>query len=1113
MSKDDNNQAGSITAKYQSKKAIKNLAKNSANRPLDQENFPQVSLQNTQTTSKKNVERDQLIKINEFRLQNPQINGSGLSTVIIGTGIDLNHPMFGADNNKDGIADRIVYQYDFADYDPDASDKNGQGSNVASIVAGSATNMGGVTYTGIAPGANIIALKVFQDDGFASFLYVEQALQWVIANAANYNIASVNITAGDGDNLSGTQELYGIGDELEQLAQLKIITVAPSGNKYKTYDSTYGVSYPGSDANVLSIGATYTANIGEVDYEGLGIAYSTRPDQITPFSQRMPGLTTIFAPGAPISGANATGGVSTYQGTSQAAAIVSGAVVLTQQLALQKLGRRLTFEQIEALLRSTGKTIYDGDDENDDVNNPNPPQAYKSLDMEAIGKEINALSNIRVNHSITASATSVIEENASSKTVQFRVTRTGSVNTATTINYALGGTATLGTDYTLASVQGQQVSVSGNTISFGTGSTQATITVRVLGDNIEEPNENISVNLTDAVSSGIATISTSLASTTIVNDDFLTFSINDPTLGEGNTPTKNATFLITTPGAINQTVTVKYSTQNGSAISTGTFADYLPQSGTLTFNPRQTVRNIVVSVRGDSVYELAEDFRVVLSDPSLGTLTKPVGTATLLNDDPLGIIRINDASVTEGNSGITNANFLVTLSNVTQPIVRVRYATRSISGRSGGDFITHTGTLTFTRGETVKTISVQVLGDTNYEASETFALDLSDATNSTIGDPTGLGFIANDDPLPLIDYRVRTLSTTVVEGANPTITPTAFVVSRNSTKIPSSVEYNFTGTATQFSDYKILGFSGTGVTFTANRLSFAVGASLATITVNVLGDAVFEPNETINLNLSNPDTPGAILSVPNATTTIANDDPLPGILVYRPIVTEGNSGNTLANFQVFVTTATSRPITVKYTTQNDTARAGSDYIPVSGILTFTPGERTKTISISVIGDTNYEENEIFTLNFSDPVGATLTTSSFSGTINNDDFTLTGTSAAEVLVTNWQNNTLIGGGGNDTLTSGPGNDLLVYNVLSDRTDTITDFFASRDKIVLTNLLSSIGYTGTNPITSGVVRFSPQGSATMVNIDSDGTSGSQLPVSLVLVQNITPAILNSSSNFIF
>jgi len=65
------------------------------------------------------------------------IDGSGFAAVILDTGIDLDHPFFGPDNDLDGIADRIVFQYDFADGDADASDQNGHGPNVSSIVASS----------------------------------------------------------------------------------------------------------------------------------------------------------------------------------------------------------------------------------------------------------------------------------------------------------------------------------------------------------------------------------------------------------------------------------------------------------------------------------------------------------------------------------------------------------------------------------------------------------------------------------------------------------------------------------------------------------------------------------------------------------------------------------------------------------------------------------------------------------------------------------------------------------------------------------------------------------------------------------------------------------------
>src|SRR5262249_45602988 len=100
-----------------------------------------------------------LIHLDQFRsdLRFAGIDGSGVSVVVIDTGIDLNHSFFGPDANNNGIADRIVFQYDFSgSNDANASDTNGHGSNVASIIGSQ-----DATHTGMAPGRHIIALKGF----------------------------------------------------------------------------------------------------------------------------------------------------------------------------------------------------------------------------------------------------------------------------------------------------------------------------------------------------------------------------------------------------------------------------------------------------------------------------------------------------------------------------------------------------------------------------------------------------------------------------------------------------------------------------------------------------------------------------------------------------------------------------------------------------------------------------------------------------------------------------------------------------------------------------------------------------------------------------------------
>ena len=94
--------------------------------------------------------------------------------------------------------------------------------------------------------------------------------------------------------------------------------VASAGNSFYSYQ-TQGVSDLGADPNVLAVGAVYDGNVGGFSYGDGAIAYSTSLDQITPFSQRHTTLVDIFAPGAPITGAGATGsGTVTMHGTSQA---------------------------------------------------------------------------------------------------------------------------------------------------------------------------------------------------------------------------------------------------------------------------------------------------------------------------------------------------------------------------------------------------------------------------------------------------------------------------------------------------------------------------------------------------------------------------------------------------------------------------------------------------------------------------------------------------------------------------------------------------------------------------------------------------------------------------
>jgi hypothetical protein len=100
--------------------------------------------------------------------------------------------------------------------------------------------------------------------------------------------------------------------------------------------------------------------------------------------------------------------------------------------------------------------------------------------------------------------------------------------------------------------------------------------------------------------------------------------------------------------------------------------------------------------------------------------------------------------------------------------------------------------------------------------------------------------------------------------------------------------------------------------------------------------------------------------------------------------TEGDAGSKEFNFLVTLSPSSSGTVTVDYTTQNQTATAGSDYVAESGTVTFVPGDTSETIGITVLGDTTVEPNERFRVILSNPSGATITGGTGNGNIQNDD---------------------------------------------------------------------------------------------------------------------------------
>ncbi len=464
-------------------------------------------------------------------------------------------------------------------------------------------------------------------------------------------------------------------------------------------------------------------------------------------------------------------------------------------------------------------------------------------------------------------------------------------------------------------------------------------------------------------------------------------AINDVSITEGNSGTKNLGFTVTRSGNTTSTATFNYATGSFGANPATAGSDYVAIPTTQrTMSSGVTQSTINVVINGGTGVEQNETFAVNLSSPNSGTtITDGQGVGTILNDDSppaAANIAINDVSITEGNSGTKNLGFTVTRSGNTTSTATFNYATGSFGANpatAGSDYVAiPTTQRTMSSGVTQSTINVVINGGTGVEQNETFAVNLSSPNSgTTITDGQGVGTILNDDSSTLPTVAINNVSAT--EGAAGTTKTFTFTVTRSSNAGAVSMQYATSdGTAAADSDY--VAESGT-VSFTSG------GLTSATIGITVNGDSAVEGNETFNVTLSN--LTGATFSDDTGVGTITNDDSdsppgSPELSINNIAVSEGDAGTTAFTFTVTRSFATPSESSVNYATANSSAVAPSDYVAESGVATIAANQTSTTITISVNGDTSVETSELFIVYLSGPSGASIDDDRGNGTILDDD---------------------------------------------------------------------------------------------------------------------------------
>ncbi len=579
------------------------------------------------------------------------------------------------------------------------------------------------------------------------------------------------------------------------------------------------------------------------------------------------------------------------------------------------------------------------------LNLTNPRNAITS-DRQGIATILDDDSDNRP--AISIDDVTVTEGNRGTKNAQFTVRLSTASDNRVTVDYQTAestiDSATVGSDFRPRR----------GTLNFQPGQTTKRINVPVIGDRDYEVTEQFFVLLSDAAN---ATIAENVGLGLIENDDRnVSISIDDVTIREGNGGRKQAEFLVSLDGASEQTVTVDYRTVDSTAIAG---SDYRGTTGTLTFQPGQQRKKIRVPVFGDREIENDEFFWVNLNNATDADIDREWALAKIQDNDSLPSISVRNATVTEGNTGTKNAEFIVTLDKTSNEAIALDYATANETALAGSDYELSTGRITFQPGQKRKKIAVPVIGDTQREEDETFRINISNATNATIEDGGARGTIKNDDNSSVVSISDLTIAET--DGGWPKAQFTVSLDEANDKVV--RVKYaTADDTAKAGEDYR----SKSG------WLTFRPGQTSKRVTVRVKGDTEFEEDESFFVRLT--DFRRATPDNRRAVGTIQNDDEgiIPVVSIDDVSVREGNgSNNKMARFTVSLSEASNQTVRVNYQTSDSTALAGSDYRTKTGSLTFKPGETDKNVNVVVLADGRTENDEFFWLGILNPTNATV----------------------------------------------------------------------------------------------------------------------------------------------
>jgi hypothetical protein len=278
-------------------------------------------------------------------------------------------------------------------------------------------------------------------------------------------------------------------------------------------------------------------------------------------------------------------------------------------------------------------------------------------------------------------------------------------------------------------------------VTMAAGDTEATVTVVVNGDVLDEGNEAFSVTLTGPV----ALTGDLTATGTITDDDTSEISAADVVITEGSgggTTNAVVTFTLSTPADHTVTVDVETSLGDGTAQA----GDFVDSAGTVTFPAGSVQQQFTVPIVADTQPETNELVALLLGNPIGGSLATQGMFVQIADDDAWTVSGPVTVNVTEGNpsDGPRVVQVTATL-NAPAPAqgLLVEFITLDGTALAGKDYVARSGTLTFNAGETTAVVEIELINDLTHESTETFSVVFS--TLRFVARPAALGGIGDTE--------------------------------------------------------------------------------------------------------------------------------------------------------------------------------------------------------------------------------------------------------------------------------------------------------------------------------------------------------------------------------